>query len=132
MYFCCSVGKYLLGDLSFMIFPHFLVFSDEIITLWIFAKWLHQGIFFQLNRYFFTFNFLVSLMLILKGQVELQVMTNCFLDLHKTFIIVEGRGSLMFFNYKKKFINTCVFYWKRYWYPCWLVQFWLPWARTPN
>ena len=45
-FFCYSVGRYLLGDLSFTIFPHFVVFSVEILTLWMFAKWcVNKGFF---------------------------------------------------------------------------------------
>ena len=50
-------------------------------------------------------------MLFLKIQVELQVMTNCLLDLHKTFIVVEGRRILMSFYHKKILIH---FYCKKY------------------
>ena len=31
-----------------------------------------------------------------RGEVELQVMKSCMLDLHKRFIIVEGRVSIVF------------------------------------
>ena len=34
-------------------------------------------------------------MLILNWQVELQVIINCFLVIHKTFLVVEGRKKIL-------------------------------------
>ena len=45
--FCSERRQHLLGDLSFRIFPHFVVFSVEILTLWVFAKWRVTRVFFN-------------------------------------------------------------------------------------
>ena len=78
----------------------------------------HQGFFFcfQLIDIFFLFNFFGQFSANFKGEVELQVMTNSLLYLHKTFIVAEGRVSLRFFYHKKTsrlfkilgFLTTCL------------------------
>ena len=61
---------------------------------------------------FFYFKFhilkLSNNYLISKGEIELQVMTNCLLDLQKMFTIVEVKGILIFFYLKKKFVKIKV------------------------
>ena len=86
-----------------MIFPHIVVITvDKLPHLVSVCQMAcHQEILLSV-KYIVCFYY-NNLMLILKGKVELQVITNCLLDLQKTFVVVEGKVSLMFLYHKKNF-----------------------------
>ena len=68
----------------------------------------NQGVLKSKRKLIIIFVFLISLVNF-KRKIKLQVMTNCLLDFYKMFIVIEGKGSLIFFNKKKRLIPA-VFY----------------------
>ena len=68
----------------------------------------NQGVLKSKRKLLIIFVFLISLVNF-KRKIKLQVMTNCLLDFYKMFIVIEGKGSLIFFNKKKRLIPAVIY-----------------------
>ena len=68
----------------------------------------NQGVLKSKRKLIIIFVFLISLVNF-KRKIKLQVMTNCLLDFYKMFIVIEGKGSLIFFNKKKRLIPAVIY-----------------------